>query len=294
MSLEYEQGNQNLEAVTGIIDDYNDWFGQVVTAVSYPEENNITDNVHKPVSFISWAQDQRSDEENGFSSDIIENLEEMHIDMMSRGDMIMQITSTGNKPDFADFSDFKNLFDAFTGRLRRLERDSMAEGAGFDEKTGLRNEKVMEEDLNKEMERVARNGSPFSIIYTRIDRFFQFDDKDPVIEIVADNIKKCMRTFDDAYYLGGGDFVLSLKQADMIGAQAATNRLQNFIKTDENNNSNITLSYCMSEPVAGDKVDELIGNMKSDLDAYDGDDDVVLKFVEVSALQRYLDEVESQ
>ena len=290
MTLEYDQENQNLEVVAGIVDDYNDWFGLVVTAVSYPEEKNITDNIHKPLSFTSWVE--KGKEDGSVAEEIIENLNEMHLDMMSRGELIIEIAASGNRPDYADFTDFKHLFDAFTGRLRRLERDSLAEGAGFDELTGLRNDKVMKDDLEKEMERVARNGSPFSIIYTRIDRFFTHEDKENVIRIVSNNIKKCMRTFDDAYYLGGGNFVISLKQADMIGATSATNRLQNFVKTDEENENNITLSYCMSEPVSGDDVEDLIANMKSDLDSFESDDDVVLKFVEVSPLQRYLDDLQ--
>lgn len=292
MSLEYEQNNDDFEVVAELLDEYVEWFGQIAMASAYPNDVNLDENIVNPHGFIDWVN--KSLEDSSFSSDVLDNLVEIHTDLIANAEIIVQNVIAVNKPDYQDFADFKNIFDAFTGRLRRLEKDSFADGSGIDEVTGLRSQKILEEDLKKEMERVARRGSPFSLILTRIDGFFKFDDKDYVIKVVVRNIKKCMRTFDDAYYMDNGTFLLSLKQADMIGAQAATTRLQNFIKTDEDNNKkNITLSYCMTEPVPGDEIDGLIANMKADLDSYEDEDDVVLKFVEVSPLQRYMDEMDA-
>lgn len=290
MSLEYEQNTHDFEAVASLLDDYVDWFGQIASAVAYPNQTNVEDSVVKPQGFLDWVNKSR--EEVSVSEDVLENLVDIHADLLANSETVIQIVSGGEKPDHGTFSDFKNLFDAFVSRMRRLEKDSLADGAGLDEKTGLRNQKVLNDDLKKEMERVGRRGSPFSMILTRIDDYFKYDDKDSVIQLVANNIKKCMRTFDDAYYMDKGTFLLSLKQADMIGAQAATTRLQDYIKTDIDNKDETTLSYCMTEPVPGDDVEALVANMMADLDAYEGEEDVVLKFVEVSPLQRYMDSLE--
>lgn len=289
MTLEYEQKTENFSAVATILDDYIQWYMQVSTAVAYPNDASVEDDLSSPNSFLDWVN--ASMEKGSLLADVLDNLVGLYTDLLASSEILIQTVSDHKKPDYQDYLDFKNLFDAFTGRLRRLERDSAAEGAGMDEKTGLRSQKVMEDDLKKEIERVARQGSPFSLVLTRIDNYLSFEDKDSVIELTVDNIKKCMRTFDDAYYMDDGVFLLSLKQADMIGAQAATTRLQNFIKTDEKNRDEVTLSYCMSEPVSGDEIDELVNNMKADLESYDDEEDVVLKFIESSPLQRYIDEI---
>jgi len=289
MTLEYEQKTETFSAVATILDDYIQWYMQVSTAVAYPNDASVEDDLSSPNSFLDWVN--ASMEKGSLLADVLDNLVGLYTDLLASSEILIQTVSDHKKPDYQDYLDFKNLFDAFTGRLRRLERDSAAEGAGMDEKTGLRSQKVMEDDLKKEIERVARQGSPFSLVLTRIDNYLSFEDKDSVIELTVDNIKKCMRTFDDAYYMDDGVFLLSLKQADMIGAQAATTRLQNFIKTDEKNRDEVTLSYCMSEPVSGDEIDELVNNMKADLESYDDEEDVVLKFIELSPLQRYIDEI---
>ncbi|MAZ76175.1 MAG: hypothetical protein CMH31_02615 [Micavibrio sp.] len=289
MTLEYEQKTETFSAVATILDDYIQWYMQVSTAVAYPNDASVEDDLSSPNSFLDWVN--ASMEKGSLLADVLDNLVGLYTDLLASSEILIQTVSDHKKPDYQDYLDFKNLFDAFTGRLRRLERDSAAEGAGMDEKTGLRSQKVMEDDLKKEIERVARQGSPFSLVLTRIDNYLSFEDKDSVIELTVDNIKKCMRTFDDAYYMDDGVFLLSLKQADMIGAQAATTRLQNFIKTDEKNRDEVTLSYCMSEPVSGDEIDELVNNMKADLESYDDEEDVVLKFIESSPLQRYIDEI---
>ena len=292
MTLEYEQNTETFAEVATILDDYIQWYMQVSTAVAYPSDASVDDDLSSPNSFLDWVN--ASMEKDTLLAGVLDNLVSVYTDLLASSEILIQTVSDNKKPDYQDYLDFRNLFDAFTGRLRRLERDSAAEGAGMDETTGLRSQKIMEDDLKKEMERVARHGSPFSLVLTRIDNYLGAADKDTLVEVAVANIKKCMRTFDDAYYLDDGVFLLSLKQADMIGAQAATTRLQNYIKTDERNSGNITLSYCMSEPVPGDEVDELVNNMKADLESFDDEDDVVLKFVELSPLQRYLDEIGAQ
>jgi hypothetical protein len=105
--------------------------------------------------------------------------------------------------------------------------------------------------------------------------------------MIVRNIKKCMRSFDDAYYLGQGEFMLSLKHADKIGAKAAINRLQAFLDGDEENKSKMTMSYCFTEPSVGDDILELTGNMRQDLIDHMNDENVVLQLTEISALERY-------
>ncbi|MEM9469831.1 MAG: diguanylate cyclase [Pseudomonadota bacterium] len=291
MSLDYEQHNQSFEAIAGILDEYMEWFGLIALATAYYEEEQEIEFVADPEMLMIWLE--KAQEDSVLSLDVIENLKQIHNNMISLSRVLKQSISSGKKPDYTDFTDFKNLFDSLTDRLKRLERDSFSEESGMDELTGLRNDTRMIDDLKKEMERIARRDNPFSIVYVRMDQFAETETNDSDLVIVSNNIKKCMRTFDDAYYLQNGYFLLSLKQSDMIGAQAAISRLQQYLIEDNQNTKNITLSYCVGEPTPGDDVEKLIENMHADLETYHDEKDVVLKFVEVSPLQRYMEEMET-
>jgi len=307
MALEYTSADSvnTLQTIlSDIRDEYVSWFTQVAVANAYPEAENIAEAIEMPESFAIWAQKEQlkatvaaPEDDIGaaatVSPEIFDNLIQINNDLFEKGRFCMDIALNNARADFTDFDEFKNLFESFMERLSRVSSDQAVEGAGIDARTGLRSAKTAISDIKKELERASRSGAFFSMMLVQIDFFSHHEDREGVLAIAVENIKKCMRVFDDAYYLGAGMFLVSLKQSDIIGAQAATTRLQQFIRTDEKNTMNITLSYCMSEPVAGDDVSILIDNMKSDLGQFEAEGDSVLKFVEVSPLQRYLDSVES-
>jgi len=289
MALEYEN-NSKFEKLAPIMEDYADWFGRIAVCVSYYDEEVHPENVMAPLSFQAWIEEDST--KQILNPLVIEDLTKSHDDMVQIGTGILDIVKTRKKPPRDSFEEFKHLYGAFISRIRRLEKDSAVAGSGIDEATGLRNPKTIEADLKKEMERLSRQGNPFSLVLTRIDRFAGQPDQNVALAISVSNIKRCMRSFDDAYYLGNGHFLLSLKHADIIGAQAAAGRLQQFLKEDENNEAKMTMSYCLAEPVPGDEIPELMKNMNDDLANNLNEQDVVLKFLEVSALERFVNKIE--
>ena len=285
MALEYET-HTKFEALAPILEDYANWFGGIALCTGYLGEAGDAGTIATPVSFAAWLENIEAG--GDFSADVIDGITKIHDDMMLAGAGVLEQLKQNKKPHLQDFIEFQNLYSAFLSRIRRMEKDSALEGSGLDEATGLRSVDVLEADLKKEMERLSRQGNPFSLVLTRIDRFAGQKDQEAALKIAVASIKRCMRSFDDAYYLGLGQFLVCLKHADIIGAQAATNRLQQSLREDKTNTDKMTMSYCMAEPIPDDKITPLVENMRQDLIDHLNESDAVLKFIEMSPLERFV------
>jgi GGDEF domain-containing protein len=289
MALEYETRTK-FTALAPVLERYTDWFGQIAVAVAYPNEEQANQEIKLPKSFKQWAEEAES---HGHVNKVsLKDIKSLHDEMMTLGADVIDSIRAERKPIYDEFLDFKNMYDAFLTRIRRLERDNAIEGSGIDEKTGLRNKHVLKNDIKREMDRLARQGNEFTLVMSRIDKFECLADTNHALLVAVSNIKQCIRTFDDAYYLDNGEFLLSLRHADTVGAQAAISRLQQYLRSDNANNRNLTLSFCLAEPVESDAVDDLIDNMRKDLANHKTDEDAVLQFVEQSPLNRFIESMD--
>lgn len=285
MALEYK-AHTKFEALAPILEEYAVWFGDIALSVAYlGEGGSEAPLISVPHSFKAWLDTPETQESLG--SFILNDMSKAHQDLVRVGGMLITSLKDNKKPSRKDFEGFKNLYNAFLMRLRRVEKDSAQEGSGIDPDTGLRAVAVMQDDLKEEMERLGRHGSPFSIVISKVDRFAGQRDQPKAIAMVVQNIKKCMRSFDDAYYMGQGEFLLSLKHADKIGGKAAINRLQALLEDDEGYEQSVTMSYSLSEPVVGDTISDLLTNMRQDLIDHMNEANIILELTEVSALERY-------
>lgn len=288
MALEYNN-QTNFETLAPVLEEYAGWFGSVALSVGFPEDKSALEKISAPNSFQYWVKNVEAEGE--LNSLVLEDIIKVHDDMLRTGGIILDAVRSGKKVERDSFVEFKNIYSAFLSRLRRLEKDTAMDGSGLDEATGLRNSKVIQDDLKKENERLSRQGNPFSLVMTRVDGFPSLADQKASLSIATANVKRCMRSFDDAYYLGEGHFLLSLKHADIIGAQAATGRLQQYLQKDEANHDKMTMSYCVAEPVQGDEMPNLLKNMRQDLDDHLHASDAVLKFLERSPLERFVNKI---
>ena len=284
MALEYNNSTQ-FETLAPVLEDYAGWFGRVALCVAYHEENSLLDKIATPSSFADWLVETRNSA--SFAPEAINGLDKLHEDMLGIAEKLITILQTGERPSIKDFAEFKNTYTGFLSRIRRLEKDSALEKSSIDEPTGLRSQEAIKNDLKREMDRVSRQGNPFSLLLTRIDAFDYQSDQKRALEIAVANIKYCMRSFDDAYYMGQGHFLISLKHADMIGGLAAVSRLQQALRKDKDN-AGLTMSYSLVEPISGDDAFAIIKHMRQDLDDHAKETDCVLKFKEVSPLERFV------
>ena len=70
--------------------------------------------------------------------------------------------------------------------------------------------------LRRSLDRLSRQGKAFSVAIARIDHFEKLsqgltkEQLEECLQWLAAIIKKCLRSFDDAYRLENGEFILSL------------------------------------------------------------------------------------
>jgi len=99
--------------------------------------------------------------------------------------------------------------------------------------TGWFNRRYMEETLERELSRAARNRRPLSVIMLDVDNFKQFNDTygheagDLALQNLCETLKSHIRSEDVACRLGGDEFVLVLPDTT---AELATQRAQELSK----------------------------------------------------------------
>jgi PleD family two-component response regulator len=254
-----------------------------------------------PPVFSEWLSKARA--ENNIDELTSERVKRIHNGMIqAANDFAMKYTSRENPP-LKEYDELNRHYEEFIQIMRRLELDHATENSGFDEKTGLRSAKLLKSDLARELERRARRGNPLSLALVKINGFNDEWSKDEealrlIIRRLSDKIKECLRSFDDAYYIGGEYFLLALKHADMLGSQAAANRLNQgitaaHIARPDDPLEEISVSTVVSEPTPGDDFDTLLANMKKDLEGIDAKGTVV-QYSDLSPLQRYIHSIDQK
>ena len=115
--------------------------------------------------------------------------------------------------------------------LKRHNRSlkMLAESDGL---TGLANRRLLEDTLERELERARRSGAPFSVILADIDYFKQYNDRyghvagDDCLRKVAGAVAAGARRPPDlAARYGGEEFVVVLPDTDLGGARAVAEKI---------------------------------------------------------------------
>ena len=176
------------------------------------------------------------------------------------------------------------------------------DGSGYDALTSLRSKSMLLPDIQREFDRLMRQGKKFCVAMACIDRFDVIEgsvssvEAEGYVKLVASLIKLSIRSFDDAYYVGDGRFALCLKQAEVSGGITALERLRRELErqnislvTQSGEKSLLSMSCCIAEPVEGDDMRELVKNLRLDLESStQGEVDTVLRYNELSPLQRFI------
>ncbi len=301
MSLEYEVESR-LRALAPILDEHAEWFGRVMRHVFYPEASGEDDLQDISKGFKEWASDSGAE---FIDPEQLGRLESLHDELHKAAEKLLEASGkSGDKPDVKLMDAFVDLYDDFVMHIRRIEKDCFLADSGLDELTGLRSKQVMKKDLNREMERRARRGKPFVIILARMDlrdEILLSEGEEYFITKIkeaAEAVKKCIRSYDDAYRLDNAEFLLSLKHSDMAGGLSAVSRLRNILDEMmleieiDGTKKPMSLSYCLGEPMPGDDITELLAQLSNDLDENKDELDAIVQYHEVSPLQRYIEEID--
>lgn len=101
-----------------------------------------------------------------------------------------------------------------------------------DSLTKLYNSRHFFDQLEAEVQRSTRYGSPLSLLIMDIDNFKVFNDTcghlegDRVLGKLADAIRNCLRATDSAYRYGGEEFAVLLPETALENAQVVAERLR--------------------------------------------------------------------
>jgi diguanylate cyclase (GGDEF)-like protein len=133
------------------------------------------------------------------------------------------------------------------------------EAATHDEKTGLYNNKFLENMLDMEIEKAKRAQENLSLFMIDIDFFKKINDKyghmkaDELLERLAKVLMKQIRKSDIAARFGGEEFLVLLPETDLNKAKKLTARLKTAIKSDSMlKKYNLTVSGGITQYKKGD------------------------------------------
>ncbi len=301
MTLKYDE-NEHWAKLLPILEDHTAWYHVLVQCLFYPENMDMMHQLKKPTSFAQWVV--YANREKDIQPEIVEKLSAVHADLFKAVDvLIYNMKETREKPSHKDFQKFLTNYEEFLFYVRRLEKDLLQDGSGYDSQTGLRSKNMLYVDIKRELERLERQGKSFCIAFMKLDNFdlirqdASHDERNGYIKLIAGLIKLSIRSFDDAYYMGGDEFVLSLKQTDVSGGVTALERLRRELEQQEvmlqlegeKGEIPMSMSCCIAEPVGGDDVNDLLKNLRADLkNSEHKKTDTVLEYHELSPLQRYV------
>jgi diguanylate cyclase len=283
-----------------VLDEYGVWFNGVVKTIFYPTHGNAVAPGSYPKAFDDWAL--RANDARLVDPEFLKELQKAHQTMI--GEASSLITACMERPEAPNFESFERLtlsFETFMAQIRRAERDSMAEDSHLDMVTGFKMPELLEKDIRREMDRLGRHGKQFCLALVRIDGFTDIqantdqNTAEAYLSIAAKVIRKSMRSFDDAYLMENGHFILSLKQTATPGAVRAMERIQHELSLEKKESDseiaqNLSLSSCIAEPLPNDVIADLITNLWNDLENYRASEGggAVLEHQELSPLERYM------
>ncbi len=287
--------NEDLRDLAEISSKYLEWYMHIVRKLMYPQETSLEQAFVMPTVFTDWLE--KAKKAANMEEKVLQELEKNHNALlMLVQEHIEEVSKTRKPPAYAEFNVLVMIFEGFLDKLRRLEKQMMFQEGGFEALSGLKSAKAMKEDLKREMDRLARHGRPFSIALLQINNFNEITKTkgkktaEEQISAVSEMIHKSLRSFDDAYYIENGEFVLSLKQAEISGGIRALERLEELLMKNnaKKDSEAITVSCYVAEPDPNDEIQDLLEYLRSDLSRLGDDSGNVLEYHDMSPLQRFV------
>jgi diguanylate cyclase (GGDEF)-like protein len=291
--------DNELQKISPVLDDHAEWYGQALRRIFYPELYRTAEPLVIPESFDQWIAGV--EKESFIEKSVVKGLKRVHDDLKTAAVRGMGAAKPEEKLEAASYDTIADLYEGFIVLMRRFQYDAAQVDGGIDPATSLRNKRAMTVELERELERRARRGRPFCLAMASIDNFDVIcahaseDQIKTIMATLGRLIHKCIRSFDDGYRSAEAEFVMSLKHADSAGGTSAIARLRGFLNQEklevpdgQGNMLPLTMSYCVAEPVPGDTLDDLMKNMRQDLERYREGGNASLQYFEQSPLSRLI------
>jgi len=273
------------------------WYNQILASSFFSAEATASQDISPPVAFVEWCK--ANVDQSLLERDSIIRLEALHNELSEAAQKMISAAQSGQAVTREHFSTLEYRFDAYNMQLRRLEADMMSSGASIDHVTGLRSVSGMKTDIMRELDRSERKGGPFCIANIEIDNSARLQTElnrraqEVIFANVADVFTKTIRSFDDAYHMGKGEYLLCLKQIDLLDACTVLDRIcgmvdERVIALPDMQQVRVTISCGVAEPFPGDNLDDIFNHGKDALkEAQNSGGNRVEQYQEMSRLEAF-------
>lgn len=274
-----------------------DWRVDIMRQCFFPGSSTKPADFHAPSALVMWCRKEA--ERNAIERAISDKLTLVHEELCSVAQKFIDSCIGPTPPKLEMYDNFENQFEGFVTQIRRLQQDVSDAVAAVDSVTGLRTVAGMRTDIKREQDRFDRKGTSFSIANCEIDKVDEIQQKfdrrsmDAVYANVAQVVARTVRSFDDAYYLGKGEYLIVLKHVEFMDACSVMDRLRAEIENTpifmpNGEKLRVTCSFGIAEALQRETPERAIENAKSALRIAKGEGgNRVKEFLERSALEQY-------
>ncbi len=296
MAVTYAQ-TLSTDMIVSEIESLLDWRVDILRQCIFPGSAAKPADFHAPSALLMWCK--REAERNAIDRKVAERLALVHEDLCRVAQTVLDACAGGQPLTLENYDNFENQFEGFVTQIRRLQQDVSDSVVAVDSLTGLRTVAGMRNDIKREQDRYDRKGTSFSIANIEVDNLQElgarFDRRsmEAIYVNVAQVIARTVRSFDDAYYMGKGEYLVVLKHVEFLDACSVMDRLRNEIENTpifmpNSEKLRITGSFGIAEAQQRESPDMAIEHAKSALRiAKAAGGNRVQEFHERSALEQY-------
>jgi len=132
----------------------------------------------------------------------------------------------------------REVYEARTNLEQKVQErtEALNQLSQTDPLTGLLNRRGMDQRLQEELKRSAREGRPLGIIWIDLDLFKEINDRyghavgDEALVVVATVLRSVLREYDAASRWGGDEFLIMIRDADRGLIEHISERLLRVIR----------------------------------------------------------------
>lgn len=223
--------NSSDAGIAQVIDAYLDWFvAWHRLAFIYTAGREAATKLLPLPPFAGWYRGPAQSLQH--NQPAIHRLAKLHDQLHTLAKLVLMRTPEGSRISEADYEAVAGTYQTFLHGMRRIECVFTTAAARLDLLTGLRTRIGLAEDVGSEIDRFARSKRPFCVAIMDLDHFKNINDTlghdagDRVLAAAANCVSRQIRAYDEAYRLGGEEFLIMLKDTDAAQARLAVERLR--------------------------------------------------------------------
>jgi diguanylate cyclase (GGDEF)-like protein len=290
----------SMDMIVSEIETLLDWQNDVLRQCLFPAAQIKPADPHAPSALLDWCK--REQEKNILDAKFVDRMTSVHSELSAAATRAIQYCQQGNPLTVDLYDALEHQCEAFATHIRRLQQVMADSAVGVDAVTGLRTVAGMRNDIKREQDRYDRKGTSFSIAAVEIDRVHELQQlydrrtMEGIYAHIARVMTATMRSFDDAYFLGRGEYIIVLKHLDFVDACIVMDRLRAIIKetpyvSPSGQNVQLTASFGITEAMLRDTAELGVEHAQSALQDAKVKGDCVIEYKELSGLARYAQDI---